>query len=405
MATESEKKLEKMLTELEKTHAAEGKNFRALLDSTPELKTRMLEAIGKGNLEKFEPLDASLRAKGAVGAYDAGDKSILLPMDYLKISDKNTKAANLMRATFGHEIEHAVNRDDIKAAQDKFINDALKVAIGPSPHNYTDVLKNFNADQRNREARDEIAGVNVLAAHIKRENPSATKAQLYEKLYNASPDMQGYFDAKGKAPNLTYEPKAGITFNDKFQLEATKDNVAAFGKHFYDKQGYPALYGQNAIDIVGKVEKLVQDDAKAKDPKYVAPQTQIDLNELGLKGKGVTLPAGFKDISPRMIDTTIPAHEITPHQDPRRADGSVSGGKQASTGDHHLDDLLSSLKDPVKLREAMETLAKSSDGQQFQQSGKTQLQEQEGVKFQEAARLQPTQESPTQETPRGIGGR
>jgi hypothetical protein len=398
MPTESEKKLEAMLAEFEKNNATEGKNLRGLLDNTPELKQRLIDAIDKGNLEKIEPLSAQNKAAGAVGVYRANDKAMELPLDYLKIADKDAAAANMIRITAGHEIEHAINRDDIKKTFDKLEKDILTIAKGPSPHDYTQTLKDFNTQSREREARDEMAGFNILAAHVKRENPNATQEQLYQKLYDASPDVQSYFDVKGKAPNQTYEPKAGITFNDKFQVEATKDNVEAFGKHFYDGRGYPANYVGNIIGAIGSIEnQLYGKDAKP-------PEVNINLKEIGIQGQ-VTLPANIKDSSPpRLGAPAVEAHDHDhDHGGPART-GKIDGEahRHVHTGDKQLNEMLNNLKDPEGLKAALQNLANSPDGQQFRQQGQAQLEAQKG---QEAAKPQPTQEAPTQEAPaRKVGG-
>lgn len=385
MPTESEKKLDAMLTDFEKSHATEGKNLRALLDNTPELKQRLIDAIDKGNLEKIEPLSAQNKREGAVGVYRADDKTMELPLDYLKIADKDVAAANMIRITAGHEIEHAINRDGIKNTFDKLEKDILTIANGPSPHDYTQTLKTFNTESREREARDEMAGFNILAAHVKRENPSATQEELYRKLYDASPDVQSYFDVKGKAPNQTYEPKAGITFNDKFQVEATKDNVEAFGKHFYDARGYPASYVGNVIDAIGSIENQLH----GKDAK--PPEVKVDLKEIGIQGQ-VTLPGNVIDASPPRLGA--PAPDAPAPQAP-----AEHGHGHSHTGDKQLDEMLSALKDPDRLREAMRNLAESPSGQQFRQDGQRQAQE--------AAPAQPApqQEAPAQEAARAVGGR
>ncbi|TXI51570.1 MAG: hypothetical protein E6Q50_00320 [Lysobacter sp.] len=385
MPTESEKKLDAMLTDFEKSHATEGKNLRALLDNTPELKQRLIDAIDKGNLEKIEPLSAQNKRDGAVGVYRADDKTMELPLDYLKIADKDVAAANMIRITAGHEIEHAINRDGIKNTFDKLEKDILTIANGPSPHDYTQTLKTFNTESREREARDEMAGFNILAAHVKRENPSATQEELYRKLYDASPDVQSYFDVKGKAPNQTYEPKAGITFNDKFQVEATKDNVEAFGKYFYDGRGYPASYVGNVIDAIGSIENQLH----GKDAK--PPEVKVDLKEIGIQGQ-VTLPGNVIDASPPRLGA--PAPDAPAPQAP-----AEHGHGHSHTGDKQLDEMLSALKDPDRLREAMRNLAESPSGQQFRQDGQRQAQD---VAPAQAA---PQQEAPAQETARAVGGR
>lgn len=384
MPTENEKKLDAMLTDFEKSNATEGKNLRALLENTPELKQRLIDAIDKGNLEKIEPLSAQNKADGALGVYRANDKTMELPLDYLKIADKDVAAANMIRITAGHEIEHAINRDGIKNTFDKLEKDILTIANGPSPHDYTQTLKTFNTESRDREARDEMAGFNILAAHVKRENPSATQEELYRKLYDASPDVQGYFDVKGKAPTQTYEPKAGITFNDKFQVEATKDNVEAFGKYFYDGRGYPASYVGNVIDAIGSIENRLH----GKDAK--PPEVKVDLKEIGIQGQ-VTLPGNITDSStPRLGAPAPEAHTPAEH---------TQGQAHRHTGDKQLDEMLNALKDPDRLREAMRNLADSPSGQQFRQEGQMQHQQGESQKAQDPARTQPAQEAPVQETP------
>ncbi len=399
MPTENEKKLEAMLAEFEKNNATEGKNLRGLLDNTPELKQRLIDAIDKGNLEKIEPLSAQSKAGGAVGVYRSDDKTMELPLDYLKIADKDVAAANMVRITAGHEIEHAINRDAIKTTFDNLEKDILKIAGGPSPHDYTQTLKTFNTESREREARDEMAGFNILAAHVKRENPNATQQELYQKLYDASPDVQGYFDTKGTAPNQTYEPKPGLTMNDKFQVEATKENVEAFGKHFYDARGYPANYVGNIIGAIGDIENQLH--GKSAKP----PEVNINLKEIGIQGQ-VALPGNINDSSPPRLGAPAgpEAHKTEAHAPTEH--GAHDAHRHVHTGDKQLNDMLNALKDPDRLKEAMQNLANSPDGQQFRQDGQSQRQQIESQKLPEAARLQPIPEAPVQEAAaRGVGGR
>ncbi|TXH66432.1 MAG: hypothetical protein E6Q88_12080 [Lysobacteraceae bacterium] len=298
MAT-PEEKLEKMLADFEKANPKGGKNLREILKDTPELKDRFMEAIKAGNLDKIAALSKRDRDDGVLGSYSPGSHTIAVPMDYLNIANKDKVAGNVIRSTLGHELGHAINKDSIEASDKAFRDEVQKIAKGPSPHDYTAVLKAVNQRDRDREAQDEIAGMNILAAHVKRNNPKAT----LEDLYKASPgDMQNYVDVSGRAPNQKYTPKAGLTFDENLQIKPTKQNIDAVGKHFYDGNGYPASYGQYNLDFIASAERKALQDARKVNPSAKAPEVRVDLDALGLsadpkKFNGVTLPSGFKDTS------------------------------------------------------------------------------------------------------------
>jgi hypothetical protein len=389
MSTENEKKLEEMLAAFEKNHATEGKNLRELVGNTPEIKQYMLDAIGKGNLTSINPLDAQTRADGAVGTYDPTNRSMQLPMDYLAISDKDPSAANMLRMTVGHELQHAINRDSIAASQDKLNTAIDTISQGPSPHDYTAALKAYNTDSRDREARDEMAGFNVLAAHVKRENPDATQQELYRKLYDSQPgEMASYFDTKGTAPNQTYEPKPGITLNDKFQVEATKENVEAFGKNFYDGRNYPANYMGAIIEGIADYEK------KTNVGNPNPPEMRVNLGELGLtqgtsgRQNEVALPSNVVDTtSPRLAPTQPSPEPASPKTGHDGHDHATHSEGHQHGNNRYVQEILDRLN------------ITAEDRQQFRNDGQQQFQQLESQKAQEAKPLQPTQESPVQETP------
>jgi hypothetical protein len=299
MSKADEKKLEQMLVDFEKAHPDAGKNFRTLLGETPALKANLLEAIGKGNLDKIGQIPASAPA-GALGAYSAADKSMLLPTALLDVADKDKKLANTMRMVLTHESEHAVNKQAIEKAEKAFEGKLTAIAKGPSPHDYTKVISEKGASDRLREATDQIGGFNAVAAQVRKENPTATPAQLYEKLSNASPEMAPYFDVAGTPPKQTYAPKTGLTLDKDGQLAKTPANIEAMGKHFYDARPYKQIYGVEALQSAMQIEFKEQAADRAADPKYKAPEVRVNLKELGLDG-AVTIPPGIgiTDTSPK----------------------------------------------------------------------------------------------------------
>lgn len=316
MSKADEKKLEQMLVDFEKAHPDAGKNFRTLIGETPALKANLLEAIGKGNLEKIGPMPASAPA-GALGAYNAADKSMMLPTTLLDVADKDKKLANTMRMVLTHESEHAVNKQAIEAANKAFEGKLTAVSKGPSPHDYTPALKEKADSDRLREATDQVGGFNAVAAHVRKENPTATPAQLYEKLHNSSPEMAPYFDVAGTPPKQTYAPKAGLTIGANGLLAETPANIEAMGKHFYDARPYRQIYGTQALQAAINVEGKEQVADRAADPKYTPPEVRVNLKELGLDGV-VAFPAGsgITDTSPRPPPVVPPKSPVTPAEAP-----------------------------------------------------------------------------------------
>ena len=317
MSKADEKKLEKMLVDFETAHPDAGKNFRTLLGETPALKSNLLEAIGKGNLDKIGPMPAGAPA-AALGVYNPNDKSMGLPIALLDVADKDKKLGNTMRMVLTHESEHATNKQAIEAAGADFKTKLEAVAKGPSPHDYTTVLKERGDSLRLREATDQIGGFNAVAAHVRKENPTATPAQLHEKLYNASPEMEPYFDVGGTPPKQTYTPKAGLTLGKNGQLAETPANIEGMAKHFYDARPYQQIYGVDALKAAIGVEAKEQAADRAADPKYVPPEVRVNLKALGLDGV-VTIPpgAGITDTSPKPPPVAPPTSPVTPSDDTR----------------------------------------------------------------------------------------
>ncbi len=299
--TESEKKLEKMLKDFEKDNPDAGKNFRTLLSETPALKTNLLKAINKGNLESIEPTPPGMTdvpgfyvpkdEKDAAGHVVLKQNSIHISVDDLKAAGTDTKIANTMRMVLTHESEHAVNKQAILKADSVFEDKLTAIAKGPSPHDYTTALKEHGKSDRLREATDQIGGFNAVAAHVRKDNPNATPAQLYEKMANSSPEMAPYFDVSGTAPKQTYAPKAELKLGKDGQIAVNDKNIEAMGKYFYDARPYAERYGTRDLVQALEIEQKSQQQAAAKDPKYVPPEVRVNLKELGLD-KVLTIPPG-----------------------------------------------------------------------------------------------------------------
>lgn len=303
--------LEAQLAAFEKLYPAEGRNLRAAVTTSPELRVLLEQAISKGHLDGgFQPVSAAERARGTLGSYHAGSEVLSVPVDYLRAADTDLRKANTLLTTLGHEAAHAINKDAIQKTHDPFDTDMASVASGPPPRDHTATLKGFLDDARQRKATDEIGGVNVLAAKIRRENPGATQQQLYGKLYESTSDVEGCFDVSGTEEKPIYTPKPGITFNDPFQIEPNAANVAAFGQHFFDARGYPANDGQSVIDNAGEWEAKAQAADLARDPSRPCAPATINLGALGIEPDKVTLPSSVVNgTTPRLA---VPVMVVDP---------------------------------------------------------------------------------------------
>lgn len=335
MSKADEKKLEQMLKDFETANPDAGKNFRTLLSDTPALKANLLEAIGKGSLERIEAMPAGMA--GTPGGFASKDttvagvpvkaNTILISTTGLEAAGKDPKAANTMRMILTHESEHAVNKDAILKANNAFEGKLTAISKGPSPHDYTPPLKEKADSDRLREATDQIGGFNAVAAHVRKGNPTATKEQLYKLLHDSSPEMEPYFDVGGTPAKPTYQPKAGLTLDKNGQLAETPKNVEAMAQHFYDKRPYRERYGvealQRAINIEAKEQAA---DAKA-DPKYTPPEVRVNLKALGLDGLGGFPPgSGITDTSPKPPPVVPPKSPIGPSEVPHTPSHSEPRG-------------------------------------------------------------------------------
>ncbi|MCC7247187.1 MAG: hypothetical protein IT473_01040 [Lysobacter sp.] len=424
--TESEKKLEQMLKDFEKANPDAGKALRKLVDETPALKGNLLSSIEKGTLERIEPTPAGI-PPNIPGFYTSkeetlpsGEKlkanSIYISTTELIDAGKDPKIANNMRMIMTHESEHALNKDSILKADKAFEDKLLAIAKGPSPHDYTSVLAEKGKSDRLREATDQIGGFNAVAAYVFKENPGATQAQLYQKLYDSCPEMEPYFNVKGTPPKATYELKDGLTLGKDGQLALTppdvkEKNIEAMGKYFYDARPYQEQYGTRDLVRALKTELDTQTAEAAKNPSYTPPEVRVNLKELGLQHLSPHLPSGITDTSSSpyirgSAQEPQPAlregHERT-HLHALDGHGVGTRDSGGFKVDPSLSELLKAMNDPnsnpVSMREALANFAKQPDIQHIRQEGAREYVQQEAQKVQETAKPQPAQEAPAQETP------
>ena len=274
-----------------------GAELRTLIDTTPGLKTTLLQQIERGSLERFD----NLGAPGALGTYDAYSKTMAVSIDQLNLAARgDVQTANSLRFTLAHEIDHAVTRDARLAEDTKLMGDVTAMTARPSPHDYTDILRTYNDSVRSREVHAEMAGFNALAAQVRAGNPHATLKDLYD----ASPaDMQMYVNVDLSKVPATYAPKPGLTLGADLSMASTPENVAAMGRYFYEANGYPERKIGGALNYIEGQEQRALAAARVADPSHAAPEVRANLTGLGVPG--LPHPPGITDSSPRLAP---PAH-------------------------------------------------------------------------------------------------
>jgi len=288
MTTPTNDTLETMLTRFSAAHPAEGKVLRSLIDGTPELKARMVEAIDAGNLKGFAPLSKELYDKGVRASYQGEQRVIRVPLEELAQAAKSPLAANALRCSFAHETEHAVNREALVKVAKDFDARLETIALGKPPHDYTGAIAAYFAEVRPNEARDQIAAANVMAAHVMREHPGATRAQFCRYMHDSAPQMALLFEATGRAPNIEYRPREGIALGKDFRIGSTPGNIEAVGRHYFDALEFRQLYGERCIKRAASYEAWGREQAGAE-----KATSYVDCKALGIDASRFTMPDGF----------------------------------------------------------------------------------------------------------------
>jgi hypothetical protein len=289
-----------------------GDDLRKVLDASPDLKKRILDSVDKGFLTSFNALDPK---SGAGGSYDPTTKAINLPMDVLKRSATNAGDKAELIFVMGHEIQHSFNATQTAKTTQDFVDGVEKVAKSKtSPHNYTTLIENFTEASRKDEASAHIGGFNAIASQARKDDPKATLKDIYE----IEPGrMQDFIDRTGTAPKFSYALKAGLTVDANMNMAASKDNVAAMGKYYFDKPAnvsqlgangnldYTNYYGGYAVTVVGEYEKAYQAANLKADKTYKPPEVQLDMKRLGLKETLIEQDLKFSDNKPfSYVDTS-----------------------------------------------------------------------------------------------------
>ncbi len=382
-----EEKLEAMLKDFETRTQGDankpGENLRHVLDSSPDLKERVLESVDKDQLKKFELLPANAHAGGS---YDPTHQIMNLPQDKLDVAGKDKAATAELVFVTGHEIQHSLNSPAyVKAAEKQFTDDAWKIATGPGPHDYTAAIKDKLQVNRKDEAEANLGGFNALASQVQKDKPGAT----LEDIYKANPfRMNDFIDVSGTRGHQTYTMKPDLALDrgkdgkSIMHITASAQNVEAMGKHYFDKgpaearlgthgnQDYKHYYGEGALATVDLYEKTVNEAHQKADPKYTPPEVRVDLKQLGLDKSLLDPKLNYTDTSPGKTHPILEGAGHPEHSTTQPAKGPF--------GDPALDQAYRAMQkgDDAQLNAAVHKVNDSSEGQRLAQTGRQLLSEQ-----------------------------
>ena len=225
-------------------------NLQSTLNGSPVLAAQAKAAVRQGHLERFAILDPAMSA-GAT--YDGRDtaKAMNLPAHVLQTgsaaSPQGRYDARDLTFVMGHELQHGVNHQSRHETTRAFLANIRQQAGVQSPvHDYTDELRLYIQAGREDEAKAEIAGWNALLSRERQGHPGINGLDL---MLNTNNDRTRDFVIFDPVTNRAL-PKPGLAFNPDGTLSQTPANVAAMGRHYFDRPSPSyAQPGQRAVGI------------------------------------------------------------------------------------------------------------------------------------------------------------
>jgi hypothetical protein len=259
-------------------------DLRSFLNSSPELKKQYLQAIEKGSLTKIETLPYTTSASAT---YDDTKKSIALSPGILQSAARgNQKDRAELTFTMAHEIQHAFNSNQAIKSREEFHNGVKAIAgSNKSPHDYTQLIKNYTASDSRNESSAHIAGFNAMVSLAKKDNKNPGLKELYE----INPGRMGDFMIKDESKKPPYALKPGLSLNADMTMPASDQNIKAMGVYYYGKSAKDQKLGPNSnldyksLIAVDAINFIMQEERK----HHKGATVRMDLESLGLSSSRV----------------------------------------------------------------------------------------------------------------------
>ncbi len=280
-------------------------NLNATFNGSPVLAAQVKAAVALSHVQHFSLLDSGMAAgatyDGTVG--DGMPKGINLPPAALQSwtpgNPRGTYDAQDLTFVLGHEIQHGFNDAEKDKATLDFLRDIAIQAKAPGPtHDYSDELRAYLGAGREDEAKAQIAGWNALLSRQRQFNQHADGIVLMLNTQNDR--LLDFLRADPLNPSHAVV-NPGITFNPDGSLSQTPANIAAMGRHYFDRPSplhaqpgerpvtlgegrpgpsadYTNYYGTWAVERI-----IAAEDRASVRHRGARPQIAIDMAGLGLR--------------------------------------------------------------------------------------------------------------------------
>lgn len=280
-------------------------NLHATFNGSPRLAEQTKLAVREKHLQYIGLLPASMTAgasyDGAEPAVDGSPKGIKIPPRALQSDAQGIYDTTDMTFVLAHEVQHGFNDAARDNARDRYLQAIARQAAAPGAvHDYTDELRDYLRAQSEDEARAQIAGWNAL---LSREQQLKPTADIHHMLHGTGNDRMLDFVMQDPAVETERTiARPGISFNADHSLSPTEANIAAIGRHFFDRPS--RLYAQPGERPLGigespaqstnyrnyhgnwAIEQIIAAEDRAhavRPPGSPRPQIAIGMAGLGLK--------------------------------------------------------------------------------------------------------------------------
>lgn len=280
-------------------------NLQATFNGSPVLSVQIKQAVLQGHVAHFSLLPNGMAAGATYDGttLDGTPKGINLPALALQTATATNPRGKYdpldMTFVLGHEIQHGFNNAAKQAATTRFLQDiALQAKAVAGVHDYTNELRAYLRAGRDDEAKAEIAGWNAL---LSREISANPKGNGLDTMLDTRNDRVLDFIRPDPSDPSKAIPNPGLTFNPDGSLSPTPANIAAMGRHYFDRPSHLyAQAGQRPVALgegrptptadytnyygTWALERIVAAEDRANVRIQGArPQIAIDMAGLGLK--------------------------------------------------------------------------------------------------------------------------
>lgn len=238
--SDAEARLEQMLSDYHSTlpfftyrfTLSRNDPLRDAIESSPELKERLVDSVQEGYLRKFTNTAVE---DGASAEHKVSTRELHIPVTALADPEE-------LIFVLGHENAHALNMKGV-SYRDQANHDIQAIAHGPQPHDYTARIKSFVERVTEEEAQAHIGGFNATVSALMKRNIDPTP----ENLYGFNPGrMRDFIETSGEFPNIRYAMKQGLTRDQDTQmLPRTAENIDAMKQYYPEK--IPGTFGPNGL--------------------------------------------------------------------------------------------------------------------------------------------------------------